>query len=347
MKKGLTILVIFLVVVVLAFIGYNFANTYAQKKAKAEVEKILKKAHLDKDVTYQSLKADIFSKSIELDNVNWNIEKRGEQVGQLNIKKTVFSGNPKKDVKAKFFEVALINPNLETLKTPKNEPVLTIEKGSFSLKREDGETESSFSAKDILINKKIFDIKNDQQLKTVLFNVLNLDKPIEVKIKTYANENKNTFAIKQYKVEWESNFEANYALKLKNIDLNGLRNASKELNSQNPNPLAILNYLSKVYEIKPIKLKFEIEDKGLVERLEDFIAKENKTTKEDLLKQLAMYIKTTPFKDYLDPIMGFAKGENNELKIEIYNPEALTVGDIIQRMQNEPIYSILKINISN
>jgi len=347
MKKGLTVLIVFLTVVVLAFAGYNFANTYAQKKARAEVEKILKKAHLDKDVTYKSLKANIFSKSIKLNGITWNIKKHGELMGNLDIKEVVITGRPNEDMRAKFEDAVLVNLNANSPLTTINKPVITIDKGFVSIKRNNGETESVFSAKKILINKNIFKDEKNQELKDVLFNVFNMDKPIDVKVKTVVNENTNTFSINHYTFDWENNFKIYYSLKLENIDLKGLKNASKELNNQNPNPLAILNYLSKVYEIKPIDLNVKLKDKGLIERAEGFIAKENKTTKEKLLKQFSMYLKTTPFRDYSGPIMDFAEGKSKKLEIEISNPQALTVGDIIQKMQNEPLYTVLKINIRN
>ncbi len=347
MKKTLTILVVFLAVIVLAFIGYNFANTYAQKKARAEVEKILKEAHLDKDVSYRSLKANIFSRSIKLNDITWNIKQHGEIVANLDIKSVTVTGKPDKDMKANFEDAELINLNVNAPLKTINKPIITIEKGFLSIKKKDGETKSVFKAEKILINEDLFENEKNPDVKRVLFNVFRMDKPINMEVETYANENTNTFSANHYTFDWEDNFKIDYSFKLENIDLKSLKNATKEINNQNPNPLAILNYLSKLYEIKPVNLKVELKDLGLIERVEDFIAKENKTTKENLLKQFSMYLKTTPFKDYSQPIMNFAEGKSKSLYIKVSNPQALTVGDIIQKMQSEPLFNVLKIDISN
>ncbi len=345
MKKIIGILILILLVAGIS--GYFAANWYAQKKAKAEVERILKKAHLDKDVSYGSLKANIFTKSIELRDINWALNKHGKLIGKINIRTLTITGKSGKLINATFKRATLINLNVDSPKELINKPILTVETGSLYFRRKNSVTNSAFKAKNILINKNIFNVAKNKKINEILTNVLNLENPIDLHIATKIDETNDTFSINQYKIDWRNNFEATYSLKLYNIDFKGLKKASKGLNNKNPNPMVVLNYLSKLYQIKPKQFTLKITNKGLIERVENFIAKEDNITKENLIKQFSFYLRNTSLKMYSKPIINLSEGKSNNITIEITNNNNLTIGDIFQRMQTMPLYNILKIKISN
>ncbi len=345
MKKVIGILILVLLIVGIS--GYFAVNWYAQKKAKAKVEKILKKAHLDKNVSYGSLKTNIFTKSIELRDINWTLNKHGKLIGKINIKTLTITGQPDKLINAKFKKATLINLNIDSPKKLINKPILTVKAGNLYFSKKNGITDSIFKAKDIMINKSVFNIEKNKKINEILTSVLNLNNPIDLYIATKIDKTSRTFSINQYKIDWKNNFEATYSLKLGNIDFEGLQKASKGIDNKNPNPMVVLNYLSKLYQIKPKQFTLKITNKGLIDRVENFIAKEDNTTKENLIKQFDFYLRSTPFKSYSKPIINLAKEKNKDITIEIMNNNNLTIGDIFQRMQTTPIYNILKIEVSN
>ncbi len=348
MKKSIIAVIILVLVLVVGAFGYYFANQYAQKKAQEKVENVLKKAHLEKDVSYKSIKANLFSKNISISGVEWSLKKHGTILGKVDVKKVLLSGKPGKLINAKFYRAVVVNLNAKAPEELMNKPILTIEEGSFQLEKNDGKTDSKFTAQRILINEKIFGVgKKSKKIKTVLQNIIKLNKPIAVKISTVSDENTEEFAIKEYKRDWKDNIETKYSLELNNIDIKGLKKAAENLKKENPNPLAILNYMSKIYQVKPELLKIEIKNRGLITRLVGYLAKEQRTSKENLIKQLSLYLSKTPFKAFSKPIIIFAKGKKNELKIKFVNFNHFSVGDIIQKMQTEPLYSLFEINVSN
>lgn len=345
MKKTIGILI--LVLLIGGISGYFTANWYAQKKAKAEVEKILKKAHLDKDVSYGSLKANIFTKTIKLSDINWTLNKHRELIGKINIKTLTITGKPEELINAKFDKATLIDLNINSPKDLINKPILTVETGSLYFHRKNGVTNSIFKAEHILINKSLFNSTKNKKISEILTNVLNLENPIDLYITTRLNKTNGTFSINQYKIDWKNNLEAMYSLKLSNIDFEGLQKASKGLNSKNPNPIIMLNYLSKLYQIKPKQFTLKITNKGLIDRVESYIAKEDNVTKGNLIKQFSLYLRSTPFRMYFKPIINLAEGKDKDITIKITNNNDLTVGDIFQKMQTAPIYNILKIEVTN
>jgi len=348
MKKSIIVFIILAALVITGFAGYLVLNKYAQRKAENEIETILKKTNLYKQVSYGSVKANIFSNTVVVNEVEWYIKKHGNLIGKLEVKTVLISGKPEKTINAKFKDAKLINLNTESPEELINKPILTIKTGYLKVHRGKDIIHTIFDASTVLLNDRIFEIgKESEKLKSLFENVLKIKNPFEIYIETTTDAKNSQFAINNYKIDWLGNLLINYSLKLNNVDIRGFRKASKELNGKNPNPLIVLNYLSKLYQIKPDFLKLEIENKGLISRLLDYIAKNEKTDKQTLIKQISLYLSKTPFSGYSKSIINFLKGSSKVLKIKIVNSKNLALGDILQDMQRTPLSSLLNITITN
>ncbi len=348
MKKGIIVFIILTTLVVAGFIGYIAANKYAQKKAKDEIEAVLKKAHLEKEISYGSVNANILSNRIIIKDVKWYIKKHGNLVGKLEIKTVYLTGKPEKTISGKFKDAKLINLNQESPQKLVNKPILTIETGYFTIDRGKERIHTVFEAKRVYLNDKIFEIgKEPGELKNILENVLKIKNPFKIHIETTTDANNNLFSIDRYKINWLGNLFVSYSLKLSNVDIKGFKKASEELKGKNPNPLVVLNYLSKLYQIKPDFLKLEIKNEGLVNRLLNYIAKKENINKETLIRKIDIYLARTPFKGYSKPIINFLNGNKKILIIQIVNSKHLTLSEIFQGLQRMPINSLLNITITN
>ena len=349
MKKTIVALIIASTLILAGFIGYIAANKYAQRRAENEIETVLKKANLDKQVSYGRIKANLFSNTIIVNEVEWYIKKHGNLIGKLEVKTVYLSGKPEKTINAKFNDAKLINLNVESPEELINKPILTIKTGYLKVSKGKDRVHTVFEAKRVLLNDRIFEIgkKPSEELRDVLENVLKIRNPFEIYIETTTDAKNNQFAINSYNIDWLGNLLVSYSLKLNNVDINGFKKASEELKGKNPNPLVVLNYLSKLYQIKPDFLKLEIKNEGLVSRLLDYIAKKEKTDKKTIINQVSLYLSRTPFRSYSKPVIDFLKGNSKTLKIKILNSKNLSVGDILQNIQKTPLYSLLNISVTN
>ncbi len=348
MKKTIVALIIVSTLIIAGFIGYIAANKYAQKRAEDEIEAVLKKANLYKEVSYGRIKANLFSNTVVVSEVEWYIKKHGNLIGKFEVKKIYLTGKPEKTIKAKFKDATLINLNVESPEELINKPILTIQTGYLEVSKGKDRVHTLFEARRVLLNDRIFEIgKESKKLKELLENVLKIKNPFEINIETTTDAKNNLFAINRYRINWLGNLLVSYSLKLNNVDINGFKKASQDLNGKNPNPLIVLNYLSKLYQIKPDFLRLEVKNEGLINRLLEYIAKNEKTNKETLIKQVNIYLSKTPFKNYSKPITDFLEGNSKTLKVKIVNSKHLAIGDILQSMQKTPLYSLLDITITN
>ncbi|WP_025270354.1 hypothetical protein [Hippea sp. KM1] len=348
MKKGLVAVVIGLVVAI-SIIGYFFANTYAQKRAKAEVESFLKEANLEGDVNYKTLKANIFSKSVKLEGVQWDIQNTKQTVGELNIKTLTISGNPKESFTVKMENIELINLNSDSPTELIGKPLFEAKNGYWDVKRSDGNMDIRFSLDDIKLNKMLINslVKEEKQAKEIMTKVLRLDNPIYIKAHYIINKDKGILNIDKYQIDFKNNLKVSYSFYVTNIDYQGFENVAKQLRSNKGDPLMVLSLLSKLYTMKPINLSFSITNEGVVDRALDFIKKETNTSKDQLRQQLSASLNNTPFLGYEKPIENFITSDSDKITITIENPRKLSVADLITTLKTQPVLKVFKVDISN
>ncbi len=346
--KKIGILIVAVLSVALIIGGYFFLKEYTQAKAKKTINTMLKEANLQKDVSYKSLQTKPFSKIIKLDGVEWYLEKSGNITGKINIQTVTVKAQSKHNFKVFYKNVVLINLNTETPEELLNKPILTIKDGYLTIIKRDGTTKTEFNANYVLINKSIFELgKANQKTREVLFKVLRIDKPINIQIVTISNEKKNSFSIGKYSLAWKNNFLINYSMSLNNVDIKGFKSIAKNINKKSNNPLVLLNYFSKIYQIKPATFMIEIKNLGLLPRLVDYLAKNQNISKQTLFMQLKTYLDSTPFKTFEKPIINFIENKKKKIKVLIANPSGYSIGDIFQKTRTEPILQVLKVNITN
>ncbi|WP_022670704.1 hypothetical protein [Hippea alviniae] len=352
MKKSLLISIAAAALLIIVSVGvYLYLNASFEKKAKEQIENLTKNNNTIKNFYYKNLKANLFSKSIQLKGIEFEVENKGNITGKVKVKEVVLKGNLNNDYEAEFKNATLINMNINGPTQLIGKTILTAKNGEFEYKDRKGKIKYEFSVEDIKFNKNFFkDLQNNsKQVNEILTDVIKIDNPIEIEGKIEANKNKKTFKVKKYKIDWKNNFSFEYSLKFENINFYKLKKIADELNNnKNQNPLAVLEFFGELGKIKPIKIAFEIKDSGLKERLFNYIKSKDNQTKEQIINELENKLSNSEFRDFKDAIINFVKTDNGKIKLTIENPNKLSISEIIQNANSfRDIQEELKIKLSN
>ncbi|AEA33351.1 hypothetical protein [Hippea maritima] len=348
MKKSVgVILVVVLTVAIIG--GYFFANSYAQKRARIEVNRLIKESNLEGDVHYKDLKASLFSKNIKLFGVEWFIKKQGETVGELNIKRLVLEGNLDKSYVVKFYEANLVNLNPNSPYGTIGKDIAKIKQGQWDMSKEVGIVKIGFEINGIKINKEIINsaIKKEKESEEIFTKVIKLENPIDIKAKYKLNKKEGILKIDDYELNFKNNLKLKYSLVVSNIDYAGFEELSRQIKKDRNSPIVLLSLLSKLYTLKPLNLYVEIENEGLINRALEFALKNSQTTEEQIKNEIEKSLINTPISAYKDKIENFALAKKDKIKINIENISNLSVADLITRLRTAPFDRVFRLKITN
>jgi hypothetical protein len=326
-----------LILILISVIGvgvYFGANLYMKNRAIKEINKIIEQEHLEGLVDYDDVNYDIISGSIALDNVKFYIQNNltGQEVGKIIFKKATLKGDWNKNYHLSLKNMSFINLNPQFPPNLIDKKFLGAQSANFDITKSNGITTIlKGNINDIRLKSSILSInktkESNKDLKTIK-EVIKIDSPINIKMYIKTDPKRKIVNIVNYELDYLNNFSISYSMLLKGVDIEAVRRSSKNL-QQNPNNfMAIAAVMNTFMKIQPTYLKITLKNHGIVDRLLSAAAKQQKTTKQKIIKEQLDLISRTPVNGLEKPLENFITSKSKSFKIIIKNKNNLTVGNI-------------------
>jgi len=352
--KTARIVLLFVIIVVALIGGYFGANMYMQNMAIKKINNEIKKNHWENLVEYGNVKANIFSRSITIQNVKFTLQNRmtSQTIGVVSLKKVVLMGDMDKKYKIKGFDIEFINLDPKFPQELANKPLLNAEMFSFNIhKSEDIVDALKGEIKDITLSKFAINSFKESGGKKFekLIKIVKMNSPINVDMDYAASIDKGILDIKKYSIDFMNNIGISYKILAKNIDFKGFKRIGDELNKNPKNFATLADLMSKVMQIKFENLVFTIHNYGLIDRVLDEAAKNKHLSKKELIAGLLQKVKMIPVASAYPAVEKFLTHKSNALSVSLKLKQDLTIGDIIaiNSKKKGDILKIVEVKFSN
>ncbi len=336
-------LLILILIAVLGVSAYFGINLYMENKAAKQINDIIKEEHLEGLVDYGSVKYSLLSNTVTINNVKLYLpnSRTQEDAGLLKFNSIQLKGNWETKYTLLANNITLINLNQDLPKNLINKKIAAADNAVFKVKKS-GSIITSFigNINNIQLDKNLFKLKNSPNAKDFA-KIFYINNPINISMNMEANPNKKTMSIKKYEINFQNNFAISYSLYADNIDFLGINKTLKLLKQKPKNFIVITNIMGKLMQIKVKKVKFVLINHGFIDRLLNYEAKRQHTTKQKLIKKELTGILASPFSTTAyKPLQNFLNSKANRFIVEIENSQNLTIGDLM--MMGKDVNNILQ-----
>ncbi len=352
MKTARIVLLFFIVTIVLTG-GYFGANMYMKNIAIKKINNTIKKNHWENLVEYGNVQANIISGDVTIQNVKFTLQNKltSQAIGVLDLKKIVVKGDWDKNYNISGYDISYINLNPKLPQQLINKAILNVNYFDFNINKQQGTINKlSGKIKNIKINKNLIDVlrhSNKTQFQEFV-KIVRIDNPININMNYQASIEKGTLNIKNYSIDFANNIGISYKAKIKNIDLKGLQDASKELNKNPKNFMVLANVMSKIMQLKIMEFDFHIKNYGMIDRLLEMVAKKKNKTKQYIIDTILQKVQAIPIKSAYPSIKNFMESKSKELSIYIQNKQNLSLGDVLSKIKSkESLLNMVDIKFSN
>ncbi len=343
-------IVLLLVIVSIVFIGGYFgANMYVQNRAIKKINSIIEQNHWENLVEYGDVKANVFKRSITIQNVKFTLENNitSQPLGVFYFKDISINGDWDTDYIFSSDNIDYTNLNSKVDSNLMNKKLFHAEYACFRIHKKDGIVDR-FNGKidNIMLNKSVFG-SNEEKLE-VLQRIVKINNPINIRIEYEADVDKNSLKLRKYHINFINNLGLSYKAYIKNVDFKGIRRASEEVKKNPKDFLSLTNMMSKIMQMKIINLDIDISDYGMIDRMLETTAEKQNISKQELIQRTIEKMKKGSFSSACNAVENFLSHQSKHLSIKIENNKNLSIGDILMEAKNKSdILNNLNIKIGN
>ncbi len=353
--KVLRNLLILLIIAAIAVGAYFGANIYFQKQAVKQIDTMLKDNNLQNDVTYKSVKANLFSRSITVNSVKWYIKSKmnsnEDTYGYVQSKNVIIKGNLNKNYRIEANDLEYINLTPKISPQALNKVIMSAKQYIVtSHKGKDDSTQFDISIKDININTKIFKLtKNyNQQKFEEISKIVKFNNPINITMNYSLFPKKDRLKIRNYSINFINNFGLSYSGDIENININNIKKLTKQMQKQKNNFLIMVNLMSEIFKMKITELAINLDNYGIVERIIAEKAKKEGSTNDKVIDEILAKHKKT--EKIYKPLKNFITLKSKRFSINVKNKYKKSLSELFadtQSKNKEQIFNDLEINYSN
>ncbi len=345
MKKSWVIVLVIAIVIVCVGAWFGL-NIYAQQKAKKEITAFLRKNNLEKSVTYGSVKAGFLSNSVSVDRVKYMVENNftGERSGYFTIDRVVFSGSPEGSYCVMEYGIKYFNQNPK-LKGLVGKMLFSIDELRLKVEKEDNKKlESKGFMENLRLNMPVIISALGEKKNRPLFKIVDFDSPIDAKVEYGVNFLKRTLKIDEYSIDFENNLKVSYSCKLRNIDFKRLETDVKALRSSG-GIVKLSDLLDTLSSVNVQEIKFEVKNRGLVDRVFGFISNETHRKRSDIVNGFVHNLVVEYpgiFRANSEPLRRFLMSRENEVEVELKANSPVSLKELVGELDSMPLYKVIE-----
>lgn len=352
MKSKLFIILSVLLLIVVG--GYFGANYYVQKQAKANIDNFIKENNLENEVKYTDVRSSLFSKSIRVDNITYNINDplKSRKIGRITAKYAIAKGDLKNNTSVKLYGMSFINLNNKLPKEMHDKVVFTVQNAYYKINKHSDKITYESGADNIKINTDmIFPLNGSKRKKYEEFSkVVLMNNPIDTYSHYTYDKSKQELKIDDSRMNFKNNFNFSYSALIDGIDLPSV-NKHLQAMKKNNDIIKMMAITGDLMNMKIKHMKFVFVNEGIVDRLLNLTVNTQNESKDIVINRKLKNLGNLYNGELYSSLKNLLLSKSKKFTFSIVSKNGATMGQLILSSRKQPMGEIIdkqfKLSFSN